>query len=245
MGTPAERLGNFLIEIEAQPQTDVFRMDIQEPKEIRDIVSEAVGRLIPGIEIETTKLMVGDYSFRGIGFERKSFDYANYPMVKQQCIEMMEAYERAFLILDVDLNSIMMDMFEHNPKKAESLPGFTASLVEIGMSPIFCSDPETMAEVMVKICIKSYDHKDRTYKEPFRPRVSKSDRILHIIKAISGVSTERGKSLLREFHSISCIAGATVDDLQKVEGIGPKTAKAIHEAFRGEWGVDENHEREK
>jgi len=236
MGTPAERLGSFLIEIEAKPQIDVFRMDVQEPKEIRDIVSEAVGRLMPGIMMETTRLKVGDYSFRGVGFERKSFDYANYPLVKQQCIEMIDAYEHAYLILDVNLDTIMVDMFEHNPRKAESLPGFTASLVKIGMLPIFCSDPEIMAEVMVKICIKSYDQKDRTYKEPFRPRISESDRILHIIKAISGVSTERGKSLLREFHSISCIVGATVDDLQKVEGIGPKTAKAIYEASRGKWG---------
>ena len=238
MGTPAERLGSFLIEIEAKPQIDVFRMDVQEPKEIRDIVSEAVGRLMPGIMVETTRLKVGDYSFKGVGFERKSFDYANYPLVKQQCIEMMDTYEHAYLIVDVNLDTIMMDMFEHNPRKAESLPGFTASITEIGMPPIFCSDPEIMAEVMVKICIKSYDQKDRTYKEPFRPRISESDRILHIIKAISGVSTERGKSLLREFHSISCIAGATVDDLQKVEGIGPKTADAIYKAFRGKWRDD-------
>lgn len=240
MGTPAERLGSFLLDIEAKPELDVFKMDVQEPPEIREIVAEAVGRLMPGVEVETVKMGVGDYSFRGIAFERKSFDFSNYPLVKQQCVEMLETYQYPYLILDVNLDQVMVDMFEHNPRKAESLPGFTASLVEMGMIPIFCSDPENMAEVMVKICIKSYDHKDRTFKEPFRPRISDNDRILHIIKAISGVSTERGKALLREFRSISRIAGATEDELQKVEGIGPKTAQTIHEAFRGRWEENRN-----
>jgi len=34
---------------------------------------------------------------------------------------------------------------------------------------------------------------------------------------------------------VSGIASASVKDLSSVEGIGPKTAKNIYEAFRKEW----------
>ncbi len=236
---PASRLGEFLVEVGAKPEESIFYIDVNEPEAIRNIVMEAVYDLMPGIDVMVSRLEVGDFSFRDMGFERKSFDLANFPLVKQQCIEMLESYPRPHMILDVNLNEVQLEMFEHNPVKAESLPGFVASLIDMGIIPIFCSDPDNMAEVMVKRCLKGIDNKDRTYKDPFRPGVSEDDKILHIIKAISGVSTERGKALLTQFRTITGVAGASVDDLLEVQGIGPKTAETIHEAFRGKWGGEE------
>ena len=232
---PASRLGEFLVEVGAKPEESIFYIDVNEPENIRSIVTGAVHDLMPGIDVIVTRMEVGDFAFRDMGFERKSFDLANFPLVKQQCIEMLESYPRPHIILDVNFNEVQMEMFEHNPIKAESLPGFIASLIDIGMIPVFCSDPENMAEVMVKRCLKGIDDKDRTYKDPFRPGVSEDDKILHIIKAISGVSTERGKALLTQFHTVAGVAGASVDDLLEVQGIGPKIAETIHRAFRGEW----------
>ena len=231
-------MGKFLIEVDAKPQENIFYIDVNEPKGVRNTVADMVSQFMPGVEIEIGRMEVGDYAYRDMGFERKSFDLANFPLVKQQCIEMLGAYPRPHLILDVNFNDVQLEMFEHNPLKAESLPGFIASLVEIGMTPIFCSDPDNMAEVMIKRCLKGTDAKDRTYKDPFRPGVSEDDKILHIIKAISGVSTERGNALLTRFRTITGVAGASVDDLVEVQGIGPKTAEAIYGAFRGVWGGD-------
>lgn len=232
---PASRLGEFLVEVGAKPEESIFHIDVNEPEDIRSIVTEVVHDLMPGIDVIVSRMEVGDFAFRDMGFERKSFDLANFPLVKQQCIEMLESYPRPHMILDVNFNEVQLEMFEHNPVKAESLPGFVASLIDMGMMPIFCSDPDNMAEVMVKRCLKGIDDKDRTYKDPFRPGVSEDDKILHIIKAISGVSTERGKALLTQFRTVAGVAGASVDDLLDVQGIGPKTAETIHRAFRGEW----------
>ena len=233
---PALRLGKFLVSVDAKPQQNIFQIDVNEPEDIRDIVTEVVYDLMPGVEVVVKKMEIGDYAYRDMGFERKSFDLANFPLVKQQCVEMIGAYLRPHLILDVNLNEVQLEMFQHSPVKADSLFGFVASLIDMGMFPIFCSDLDSMAEVMVKRCLKGTDGKDRTYRDPFRPGASESDKILHIIKAVSGVSTERGKALLGQFRTITGVAGASVDDLLAVQGIGPKTAEAIYDAFRGEWG---------
>lgn len=241
--TPASRLGEFLVKVDAKPQQNIFQIDVNEPKEIRDMVADVVYDLMPGVEVVVKRMEIGDYAYRDMGFERKSYDLANFPLVKQQCVEMLGAYLRPHLILDVNLNEVQLEMFQHSPVKAESLPGFVASLIDMGIFPIFCSDPEMMAEIMIKRCLKGTDGKDRSYRDPFRPGASESDKILHIIKAVSGVSTERGKALLGQFRTITGVAEASVDNLLEVQGIGPKTAEAIYDAFRGLWEGDENRRK--
>jgi ERCC4-type nuclease len=239
MDTPARRLGRILDDAGAVPSSNVFRIDVAEPRDVREIVVDTVSRLMPGIEVVVEKLEVGDYAYLDMGFERKSMDLENFPLVRQQALEMLAAYPRPHIILDVNLDEVQLAMFDRNPAKAASLPGFVASLTEMGVTPLFCSNPDLMAEVMVKRCVKGSDMKDRTYHEPFRPEARGPDRVLHVVKALSGVSTERGRALLARFHSVEAICRASVDELMSVDGIGRKTAEAVYRAFREEWSDEE------
>jgi DNA excision repair protein ERCC-4 len=55
----------------------------------------------------------------------------------------------------------------------------------------------------------------------------KRSRQLRLLQTLPGVGSERAKLLLEHFGSIRSCFEAGADELQKIEGIGPKTAQAI------------------
>jgi ERCC4-type nuclease len=233
---PAQKIGQFIADMKVPLIGNVFRINTNEPKDMQDMVITKIRELLPNVTIEVEPFPVGDYIFRSMVFERKSLDFANFPLVRQQCVEMLANFKEVYVLVDTDLDDVIHHLYENNPTKAVSLNGFVASLMVMGVTPLFCSDPEYFAEIMVKICLKGMDHKDRLFVEPIRPQASDSDEILHIVKSISGVSTERGRALLMKFKTVSGIASANIEDLTSVEGVGPKTARSIYDAFRKEWG---------
>lgn len=235
METPSEHLGQFLSTMDIRAMENILRINSNEPKDVVDLVVSTAERLIPGIKTEVLPFPVGDYIYRDMVFERKSLDFGNYPLIKQQCTEMLANFKRVYLLVDTTIDDVLVSLFNNNPSKAEGLNGFIASLTVMGVVPIFCSTTDYFAEIMVKIMIKGYDQKDRLFTDPVRPQVSDSDEVLHIVKSISGISTVRGRKLLERFRTISGVASASVEDLSSVDGIGPKTAQGIYDAFRKEW----------
>ncbi len=69
-----------------------------------------------------------------------------------------------------------------------------------------------------------------TYHRKIRGR----DRMISVLDMIPGLSESRRIALLRYFGSIEAIHKASVKDLQKVKGIGPKLARRIYSYLHGE-----------
>ncbi|WP_267641388.1 excinuclease ABC subunit C [Haloarchaeobius amylolyticus] len=60
------------------------------------------------------------------------------------------------------------------------------------------------------------------------------DSVETVLDGVDGVGPETRKRLLRRFGSVDNVRNASVDELQSVEGVGAKTAAAIHRALGGE-----------
>jgi ERCC4-type nuclease len=55
---------------------------------------------------------------------------------------------------------------------------------------------------------------------------------LHILQGLPGIGPTRAGQLLEFFGSVQTVMAADLESLEKVEGVGPKTAAAILEALR-------------
>lgn len=55
-----------------------------------------------------------------------------------------------------------------------------------------------------------------------------------VLDQIPGLGPARQKDLLKSFGSVKKIREASVEDLQKVDGIGPKMAELIHDSFKAQ-----------
>lgn len=56
--------------------------------------------------------------------------------------------------------------------------------------------------------------------------------------AVSGVSVKTAKLILNHFGSVRKVANATVKQLEKIDGIGPKTAKNIYNLYHDKYEED-------
>ena len=62
-----------------------------------------------------------------------------------------------------------------------------------------------------------------------------SDKIRLVVEGLPGVSGTRAIKLMRKFKTIRRLANASLKELESVEGIGEKTAKAIYEVLNAEF----------
>ena len=53
--------------------------------------------------------------------------------------------------------------------------------------------------------------------------------------AFDGIGPVGAEALLEAFKSVAAVAGQSVKDLQKVKGIGPRTAKSLYSGLHEEW----------
>ncbi|WP_439028010.1 excinuclease ABC subunit C [Haloarchaeobius sp. DT45] len=60
------------------------------------------------------------------------------------------------------------------------------------------------------------------------------DSVETVLDGVDGVGPETRKRLLRRFGSVENVRKASLDELQSVDGVGAKTADAIHRALGGE-----------
>ena len=59
------------------------------------------------------------------------------------------------------------------------------------------------------------------------------------LEDIPGIGKTRRRALLTHFKSIKAIAGATIEELCAVEGIGPAQARAIFDHYHTKKDADE------
>lgn len=63
------------------------------------------------------------------------------------------------------------------------------------------------------------------------PGIGHVERAMHMLQAIPGISPTRAAALIRRFGSIAGVANATAKEIATIDGIGGKTAAALHDVL--------------
>jgi ERCC4-type nuclease len=207
-----------------------WQVDIHEPADIAEFFKQQVGT----VEV----LPVGDYVYNNVvGFERKSDDFLNYPMVLRQTGELKAAYPYAYLVVEKDLGQLIAAANKQYTKPQTSqILGMVASLCVRGTPPIFCSNQHYLIQIIKELAEKSTDGKIR---EPIARNLQtrKYDPqsvAISVLLGFPNLGTERAKMLLYRYHTLRDALSAllsTPDELRLLPGFGDKIVSHLVSAL--------------
>jgi len=83
---------------------------------------------------------------------------------------------------------------------------------------------------------RTAEGKSRPHSLRIKEKAEKiSDKIRLVVEGLPGVSGARAIKLMKKFKTIRRLANASLKELESIEGIGEKTAKAIYEVLNAEF----------
>jgi DNA excision repair protein ERCC-4 len=185
---------------------------------------------LPTVQLEWKNLPTGDYLVDGgTIFERKTAsDFAESVMDQRlfsQAKRLADQPLRACFIIEGnadDWNTLSV--------RREALQGALITLSLIFDLPVFRSrDAKETAQLLIYT-----SHQFARLREDYpRYRICKAKRRrtrqLHVLASLPGVGPDRAHRLIDYFGTVQACINATAVELEKVPGIGPKTAAAIHD----------------
>ena len=208
-----------------------WEVDYREPQDVVEMLERSSGE-----EVVRVNLDVGDYRHGEVGFERKSLDFLKFDDVLAKASELLKFYEKAFLVVDVPLEELVVEAQARGRRYLSGLFGTIGTLAAMGVPPIFAGSRSNMVEVMVAIARKAGTQRELLLR-PIKTRpVSMDDWRINVLLGLPNVSVKRARALLTHFGSIRKLANASVSEIMRVEGIGEKIAKQIHEIMWGKYG---------
>lgn len=191
-----------------------------------------------GVEILFRRLSIGDYEIDGrLLVERKTLlDFVSSikdgRLFRQACRMAASSPLRPLLILEGTLSDLAGCGL-----RREALQGalITLSLI-LGIPVLRAKDPRESARLMLfaaqQIMTSASGAIPRKVK---RPR-GKLRTQLEILQGLPSVGPERAANLLGSLGTVEQVTNASLDQLLKVPGVGPVTAKAIRWAVSEEAG---------
>ncbi len=209
----------------------VWEVDYREPMDIVELLERRSGERVLRANLE-----VGDYRHGEVGFERKSMDFLRFDDVLAKASELLKFYEKAYLVVDVSLEELVAEAQARGRRYLSGLFGTIGALASMGIPPIFAGSREALVEVMISIARKAGEEREILLR-PIKTRpVSMDDWRINVLIGLPLVSVKRARALLLHFGSIRRLANASASEIMKVEGIGEKIAKKIHEIMWGRYG---------
>jgi DNA excision repair protein ERCC-4 len=188
---------------------------------------------LPGVTIKIEHLTLGDYCIDGaVLIERKTAaDFAQSLIDGRlfgQAKRMVASSLRSAYIIEgkgAEWSALGVSR--------EALQGALVTLMLVFDIPVFRSAaPAESARLMVYIgsqLMRLRDPNHLPYREAKAKR--KKTRQLRILQSLPGIGPDRAKRLLERFGTVRACFDAPVEELLKVEGIGPKTAAAIDQVI--------------
>ena len=123
-------------------------------------------------------------------------------------------------------------------KHWSQLMGAYFEIVYVYNTPIIHAESDTAFRAFMRILVKreSKGKNDklpdaRWYRKPVRADLPVKDRKKYILSALPYIGDRIAENLLTHFETISEVACASVEELQKVPKIGKKKAELIHSMF--------------
>lgn len=182
---------------------------------------DKIGSLQAGTFVKFVQLEVGDYADpeHGFGVERKSDDLWSEIDNGNLFAKLRELsqYPHAYLIIDQPIEEIrrgiMRIVFRKNnmtssQKQAEykrrllRLSGAIASCCIRGFPPVFCTNKNEAAQLIVRLYYKAMDNKDRTEVSATRPTATHKDRAMRVLLSYPNIGDKTAEKLLSHCGSI-------------------------------------------
>ena len=197
------------------------------------------------IKWEVNQNLICDYSYGQVGIEAKSIDDYFSSLqgghLASQLASMDENYNHMILVIHGKLDAYIARLKKRGNRTpyARIQAQFYGSLaridVDFDITIMHFATPSTAAYWIVKRCEKDGTLGSiSTYRT--MSRTSSEDIRIDGLRAL-GCSEAIAKRLLKEFGSITEIAGANAKELMALEGIGKIRAKAIVNALNSESAV--------
>ena len=205
-------------------------------REMRSAVVKALEA--KGVKMEFHALKVGDYVLSDrVCVERKTADdFLNTLFdpargLFDQIINMKREYLRPVMIVEGE------GLYTKRRISPEAIHGIIASImVDYGIPVLFTANEEDTASYIYTLARREQLDRKRTVN----PHARKSSQTLserqeYLVSAISEVGPVIARNLLSHFGSVKNIAEASVEELQAVDKVGPKTAARIREIMDSQY----------
>ncbi|MBN1923851.1 MAG: hypothetical protein JW791_03780 [Nanoarchaeota archaeon] len=201
----------------------------------REFKSRVVKELFNNdVEMQALQLQVGDYLIgEDLCVERKSVnDFVDSLIDKrlfEQLSRMKSEYRKPLLI--VEGGESVYSARKVHPNAIKGL--IISIIVDYGIPILFSRDEADTAGFLISLVNRS-----EKKPKPLSKKVKSFDLTSvqeNIVQAIPGIGVKAGKNLLKHFKKIKILFNAEISDLSEVEGVGRKTAEALHKAANKEY----------
>ncbi|WP_297437019.1 DEAD/DEAH box helicase [Thermococcus sp.] len=194
-------------------------------RELRSGVPKYLREL--GAEVEVRTLDIADYVVsEDIGIERKSANDFIQSIIDGRLFEqagrLKEAYEKPLIIMEGSPYGI------RNIHPNAIRGAIAAVTLDWGLPILFSSGPEETAGFIYLIAKREQEERKKEVRlRSEKKALTPAERQRLIVEGLPNVSATLAKRLLRHFGNVERVFTATEEELQEVEGIGPKKAREI------------------
>lgn len=204
-------------------------------------------------EVSFVQLPIGDYLLvsadGAVIVERKTVNdfiaSIRSNRMWDQLLRMMTSEEvlgheikRRLLLLHGSFDHYMRKLglsHDDSSKNWSQLMGACLEIIYVYNTPIIHAEDDVALRAFMKILMKREESKSndgfpeaRWYRKPARADLPKRDRKKYILSALPQIGPRLAENLLLHFKTISNVASASIEELQRVPKIGHKKAKLIH-----------------
>lgn len=185
-------------------------------------------------DLRLKQLPVADYLLsKKVAVERKTCSDFLSSIVDgrlfNQITELKENFRSPLMIIEGN------GLFESDRKiHPNAIRGAVASVVvDYGMPIIWTKNPLETSDMLLSIATREQLTKNRSVALRGKKKAkSMNHHQEFLVSGLPKISTVTAKRLLKHFGSPEKIFSAPVEELQKVDGIGPKTAKRIRRVLK-------------
>ncbi|MGJ7523771.1 ERCC4 domain-containing protein [Variovorax sp. LT1P1] len=184
-----------------------------------------------GAEVVGEELEIGDYVLtEGLCVERKeATDFVNSIMDRRifaQVAIMKTTFARSFVLIEGDIFGTRSAISE------DALLGAMSYISVIENVPILTTKSTAQTAALL-LTMQRHAIEGLGYDVALRGAKPKDRKVQasYLLEGLPGVGPTAAKKLLAHFGSVHAVVSATVEDLRKCPGIGPKTAQAIQEVM--------------
>ena len=194
-----------------------------------------------GANVKIGALKAGDFILsEDVGVERKIISDFVTSLVDgrlfEQAKKIRESFSKAILILEGNFSEI----FSVRQVSPAAIWGAFASLVlDFNLNLLFSENPQQTAELLLAIAKREQLEKKKEFsaRTDIKPKTF-VDMQQFFVEGLPAVGPTLARNLLKHFGSPKAIANASLEELQKVEGLGEKKAEMIKKILEMGWKTD-------
>lgn len=191
-----------------------------------------------GANVKVGTLKAGDFILsEDVGVERKIISDFVTSLVDGRLFEQAKKLKESFTKAIVILEGNFSEVFSVRQVNPAAIWGAFASLVlDFNLNLLFSENPRQSAELLLAIAKREQLEK----KKEFSARLDVKPKTLidmqqFFVEGLPSVGPTLARNLLQHFGSPKAVVNASLEDLQKVGGVGEKKAEFIKKILETAW----------